>query len=102
MYGHIQRACYFRLIIDRKSFNKILKDCSENKKNDAKEVIEIKLKATEKCKKATSNSNEFIRLIHKDWYIDIGIRKIISEKGYIIQLGKIIDHAKITHTKTVK
>jgi hypothetical protein len=101
MYGYIQRACYFRLIIDLQSFNKILKDCRDNKKYEAKEVVEIKLNLTEKCKSAISADNEFVRIVHKDWYADVSIKKVIIKEKIILQLGKILDsNAKIKHTNT--
>lgn len=102
MYGHVSRATHFRLIIDRKTFNQIFKRCSYNKKNDVKEFLEINLIPTFKCQTAITQPNEFIRFVCNGWYMDIGIKKIITEQAVTIQLGKVIDYSKINHTKTIK
>lgn len=100
MYGYVEKATHFRLIIDNETFKQIYKRCTYNKR--AQQFIEINLKNTPKSEKALSRNNHFIRFVHNGWYMDIEIRKIINQNGYTIQLGKIIDYAKITHIKTIK
>lgn len=84
MYGYSKKANYFRLIIDRKNFNKI----------HEKKINEIHLKATPLCHRALAVENEFVRFIYKDWYMDIAIRKIVQRDLIILHLGTIIDYAK--------
>lgn len=100
MYGYVEKATHFRLVIDRKTFKQIYKRCTYNKR--AQQFIEINLKNTQKCQKALALENQFIRFVHNGWYMDIEIRRIITKEGYLIQLGKIIDYSKITHIKTIK
>lgn len=100
MYGHIEKATHFRLIIDQKTFKQIYRRCTYNKR--AQQFIEIILNNTKKCQQAIALKNQFIRFVHNGWYMDIEIRKIIIQEEYKIQLGKIIDYAKITHIKTIK
>lgn len=100
MYGYVEKANHFRLVIDRKTFKLIYKRCSYNIKTQR--FIEIKLKNTQKCKRALSLENQFIRFVHNGWYMDIEIRRITEKRGYLIQLGKIIDYSKMTHIKTIK
>ncbi len=98
MYGYIQKACYFRLVINKKSFDKLLKECDDTKKNNVKENIKIKLRDTPAAGKAVATEVEFIRFIHDKLYIDITIKKIQVAEGFIIQLEKILDHNAHGHS----
>lgn len=91
MDGQIKRATYFRLLIDKKTFNEIFNHCGTNKKNDVKEFLHIQLHNTQKCNEALSARNEFIRFIYKSWYMDITIRNITPKEGFLVQLERVID-----------
>lgn len=82
MFSRIEKVKFILLKIDKKKFNQIFKF----------KIIQIKLPNNAEWQQKLLEKNEFIRFKHKEWYMDITIRKIVLKKSYIIYLGNIIDY----------
>lgn len=81
MYYHIERAKFITIEVNRKTFNKIF----------ARQLEEIILEKNKSWERKLSEQNEFLRLIHDEWYMDVSIRKTVCREEFVIHIGKIID-----------
>ena len=88
----IRPVKFIKIEIDQRTYNRIIRFVTKSVGGTSDLYFMCDKQIASKFKKRLSEPNEFIRLVHEDYYIDLTMEKFTIKNYYItISFGKALD-----------